>query len=239
MKRYFAIVPTEATLEGLNKPDLSKLVLQLESEINSDIKELASEFRGLETQMKKIEADVAIVKNVNQKLVNQLTETERQYWANAQYSRQECLEVVGIPTSIPNDLLEANVSKVFGNLGVHVEGKDIRACHRLKDDGKAIVKFSNMKDSLQILRVKKDFKSLDPTKLDFPEGTKIFINESLCVYYRGLWNKCKKLKGMGKLHVFFVSNGTIKVKILENDRAKPITHAADLKMFPDIDIDNL
>ena len=44
---------------------------------------------------------------------------------------------------------------------------------------------------------------------------------------------------MGKLHVFFVSDGTIKVKILENDRAKPITHAADLKMFPEIDVDNL
>ena len=37
-----------------------------------------------------------------------------------------------------------------------------------------------------------------------------------------------------------VSNGTIKVKILENDRAKLTTQAADLKkMFPDIDIDNL
>ena len=45
---------------------------------------------------------------------------------------------------------------------------------------------------------------------------------------------------MGKLHVFFVSNGTIKVKILENDQVKPITHAANLKkMFPDIDIKNL
>ena len=45
---------------------------------------------------------------------------------------------------------------------------------------------------------------------------------------------------MGKLHVFIVSNGTIKVKILENDEAKPITQAADLKkMFPDIDVDNL
>ena len=30
------------------------------------------------------------------------------------------------------------------------------------------------------------------------------------------------------------------VKMLENDLAKPITHAADLKkMFPDIDVDNL
>ena len=45
---------------------------------------------------------------------------------------------------------------------------------------------------------------------------------------------------MGKLHIFFVSNGTIRVKILEDDRAKPITHATNLKkMFPDIDINNL
>ena len=78
---------------------------------------------------------------------------------------------------------------------------------------------------------------MDLTELDFHEGTKIFINESLGTYYHGLWNKCKKT-GMGKLHVSFVWNGTIKVKIFENDQGKPITHAADLKMFPDIDINN-
>ena len=204
------------------------------------IKELTSEIRDLAAQMKNVEADVAIVKNVNEKLVNQLIKTERQCWASAQYSRRECLEVVGIPTSITNDSLEANITKVFDKLGVHVEGKDIQACHRLKNNDRVIIKLSNRKDSLQVLRVKKDLKSLDPTELDFPEGTRIFINESLCAYYRGLWNKCKKLKGMDKLHVFFVSNGTIKVKILENDRASPIAHAPDLKkMFPDIDIDIL
>ena len=85
------MVHTEATLKGLNKPDLIKLVLKLESEMNSDIKELTSEIRDLVAQMKKVEADVAIVKNVNEKLVNQLIETERQCWANAQYSRPECL----------------------------------------------------------------------------------------------------------------------------------------------------
>ena len=204
------------------------------------IKELTSEIRDFAAQMKNVEADVAIVKNVNEKLVNQLIKTERQCWASAQYSRRECLEVVGIPTSITNDSLEANITKVFDKLGVHVEGKDIQACHRLKNNDRVIIKLSNRKDSLQVLRVKKDLKSLDPTELDFPEGTRIFINESLCAYYRGLWNKCKKLKGMDKLHVFFVSNGTIKVKILENDRASPIAHAPDLKkMFPDIDIDIL
>ena len=46
----------EATLKGLNKPDLIKLVLELESEMNSDKKEITSEIRDLVTQMKKVEA---------------------------------------------------------------------------------------------------------------------------------------------------------------------------------------
>ena len=80
---------------------------------------------------------------------------------------------------------------------------------------------------------------MDPTELDFSEGTKIFINVRLWNYYRGLWHKCKKNEGWGKLNVFFVSNDTIKVKLLENDPVKAVTCVADLKIFPDIDIDNL
>ena len=118
------MVHTEATLKDLNKPDLIELVLQLESEISSQIKELISEIRDLVTQMKKVRVDVAIVENVNEKLINQLTETEQQFWANVQYSRRECLEVVGIPTSIPNDLLEANVSQI--NLKFISRGKAFR-----------------------------------------------------------------------------------------------------------------
>ena len=45
---------------------------------------------------------------------------------------------------------------------------------------------------------------------------------------------------MGKLNLFFVSNGTIKVKILENVQSNPLlTQLILKKMFPDIDIDNL
>ena len=128
------MIHTEATLKVLNKPNLIKLVLQLESEINADIKELTSETTHLVTQMKKVEADVAVVKNVNEKLVNQLIETVRHCWTNAQYSRRECLGVVGIPISIPNDSLEANISKVFDKLGVHVERGEIEASHHLKDE---------------------------------------------------------------------------------------------------------
>ena len=43
------------------------------------------------------------------------------------------------------------------------------------------------------MRVKKDLKDLNPNDLDFPEGTRLFINDTLCPYYRVLWNKYKRL----------------------------------------------
>ena len=76
----------EAKLKGLNKSDLIEmvLVLQLKSKMNSGI---LLEIRDLVTQMKNVEVDVAIVKNVNEKLVNQLIETERQSWVDVQCLR--------------------------------------------------------------------------------------------------------------------------------------------------------
>ena len=64
-----------------------------------------------------------------------------------------------------NGSLEANISKVFDKLELHVDEKDIQACHRLKDNDRAIIKLSNREDNLQVFRVKKDVKSLDPTEL--------------------------------------------------------------------------
>ena len=81
------MVNLEVILKSLNKLDLNKLVFQLESEMSSDIKELTSEISNLVKEMKKVEVGVAKVKNVNEKLVNQLIKTKRQYWANAQYTR--------------------------------------------------------------------------------------------------------------------------------------------------------
>ena len=152
----------------------------MESEMHSDNKRInIRNQRDLVTQMKKAEVDVAIVKNINEKLVCQLVKIQRQCWANAEYSRRECLEVLGIATSVPNDLLEATVSKVFDKRGVHIKGKIIQVCHPIKDNERAIAKLSNGKDSLQIFCVKKHLNSLNLTELDFPESTRIFVNESL------------------------------------------------------------
>ena len=105
---------------------------------------------------------------------------------------------------------------VFKKIGVEIDERDVQACHRLKEKDRTIVKFVNRKDCFQILRVKKELKSLDPTDLNFPENTKIFINESSCPYYRSIWNKCKKLRAIQKIQQFDTITGLIRVKAKEN-----------------------
>ena len=74
-------------------------------------------------------------------------------------------------------------------------------------------------------------------EVDLPEGTQVFVNQSLCPYYKSLWSKSKKLLSLGKIHSFFVSNSTIKLKLQENGEPVAITHSSDFrKYFPDVDL---
>ena len=198
-----ATTHSEAVLNKLSKSELVQLVLQTEASLASQLTNLTTEVKDLQGYFKKLESDFAVTTNVNSKLMDRVVQTEKQCWANAQYSRRDTIEVIGIPSSIRDKDLESKVRNIFGEIGVNVNERGIQACHRLREKDRAIVKFVNRKDCTNILRVKKDLKHLDPTKLSFTEGTKIFINESLCPYYRGIWNKCKKLRANQKLHQFY------------------------------------
>ena len=137
-----------------------------------------------------VEADVSIVKRVNNLLMKKVVDLERQCWANAQYSHRECLEIAGIQTSIPQQNLEEKVCQIFEAIGISVYKNDIDDCHRLRDKERTIVKFLRRKDCKQVLRCKKDLRSINMSNLNLPEGTKLFINESLCPYCKGLWVIC-------------------------------------------------
>ena len=60
------------------------------------------------------------------------------------------------------------------------------------------------------MRVKKDLKDLDATDLDLPAGTKLYINDSWCPYYRRLWKETKKLWSKKTIFYFTVS-GTVRI----------------------------
>ena len=100
------------------------------------------------------------------------------------------MEVIGIPKTIESNDLEHTVCN---SIGFDIEEDRIEACHRLTKSDRTIVTFSRRKDCQHLMRIKKGLKDLNPTNLSFPEGTKIYVNDSLCPYYRGLWNECKKL----------------------------------------------
>ena len=141
---------------------------------------------------------------MNNLLIKKSVDIEQQCWANAQYSHRECLEIAGIPTSTPQQSLEEKVCQIFEAIGISDDKNDIDDCPRLRNNERKIVKFLRCKCCKQVLRCKKDLRSIiNMSHLDLPEGTKLFINESLCGDYKGLWVICKKLRNRKQIHSFF------------------------------------
>ena len=111
------------------------------------------------------------------------------------------MEIVGIPEDVNDKELELKVCEIFESIDVNICSDEMEACHRLpyskKEDRskpkRTIVKFVNRKKCEQAIFNRKKLKDVDKTKLKFPEETRIFINDSLCPYYRGIYGKCKKL----------------------------------------------
>ena len=95
---------TETVLNKLNKPDLVQIVSNTQANLGSQIAKLTTEVKDLLAYSKKLEANVAIVRNVNSKLVERVVVTEHLCWENAQYLQRDMLEVVGIPMSVRDNV---------------------------------------------------------------------------------------------------------------------------------------
>ena len=162
---------------------------------------------------------------------------EQQCWSNSHYPRLECLDISGFPESMKNEDLEGTVLKVFEEF----DPSNVEDCHwlasRTRLSIKAIIKLSKHKDANKIRRVTKNLKNLNLSSLGIKNP--LFINDSLFSYYKMLWGKCKNLSSNKSTHAFWVSNGSIRLKIGENDRVNIKTHFSDLeklfsgnKLFP-------
>ena len=82
--------------------------------------------------------------------------------------------------------LEHTECKIFNSTVFFIREDKTEASHQL-------IKFSQRKYYQHLMHVKKGLKHLYQTDLSFPEGTKIYVNDSLCPYYKWLWNEYKKL----------------------------------------------
>ena len=134
---------------------------------------------------------------MNYALVKQVASLERQCWRNALYSRRESVEIMGMSNLIVHSVLEKTVQTFatywswYWSWYWSGETRIIPPPQqkRRSDDSE----ISTMKDSEQVIKVKKGLKDLNPNDSDFLEETRLFINDKLCPYYRILWIKYKKL----------------------------------------------
>ena len=71
------------------------------------------EIHKLNHKFSQLESKNVVVKQANSLLSKGSVDLERQCWGKAQYSKTECIEVVGIPDSINNNELEDKALTVF------------------------------------------------------------------------------------------------------------------------------
>ena len=114
-------------MESYSKQQLIKLFLEVQQQSNETICKLTDEIKLLKENYKRLESDISVSRTVSSLLTDQMNNVERQCWANAQYSRRECLEVVGIPSPVKIKDLEGKVCSVFNRTGVAVNPDDIEA----------------------------------------------------------------------------------------------------------------
>ena len=71
-------INTEAALNKLNKPELIQLLMKTEATLGSQITDLSKDVKDTLAHFKKLEADIAVVRTVNDRLVERLFKTEKQ-----------------------------------------------------------------------------------------------------------------------------------------------------------------
>ena len=120
---------TENSLSRLSKDHLIRLALHYQQKYGITLDNISKELAELRKSYSKLESDLTITKAVNESLRNQILTLERQCWSNAQYSRQETLEISGVPENIDDGELEGKVLTVLSKLNVNIDPANIEGCH--------------------------------------------------------------------------------------------------------------
>ena len=222
---------TDEEVNNLLKPALLKYCIDLRkanAEIVAENVSLKESINSVKLQVKSLETIVNDLKKKYDEVAvtsndNRLYELEKQVFSNSQYSRRDTLEVVGIEESVNDDKLEDKVIEIFSDIDVTINSTDIQACHRLSDKKRTIVKFANRKSAQKILMKRKELSTIDAYK------KKVYINESLCSYYRFLHRKCKQLWKEEKLFQFWVSNGTVRYRLQDRGNFTIVRHINELE----------
>ena len=221
------------TRKVVGEEDMQEMLSGLETRLDERFDCLANDIISIkETVIKRLAEE-------NARLKQRVNDLEVEVYKSQQYDRRNNIELNGIPSSVDQMNLESTVIKVLESIDVRVNEADIEACHRLnktQQDGSktTIVRFVNRKHCERIMRNKKKFSTCDRGKLGYSDQVQFYASSNLCPYYSFLAWKCRQLRKANLIHATWETNGTINIRIHENDKNTKIYHENEInKLFPD------
>ena len=129
----------DQSLQTMSKKYMIPIALSLQSKLDQANKKVLEEIRKLNDAFSKSEYESSVTKQVNPLLSRRFVNMGCQCWFNAQYSRQECLEIIGISSEVEADVLEEEVVNIFDKSACNIPPNCIEACHSVSK--KSVSKF--------------------------------------------------------------------------------------------------
>ena len=161
------------SLQSLSKNHMIPVVLPLQSKFDQANKKMLEEILTLNNTFSTLESELSVTKAVNSLLLSRLVKMKHLCWANAQYSRRECLDIIGIPSEVEANVLEEKVVNIFENLGCNIPPNHIEACHRVSRGDNHCQVFFRRKGCQQVLAVKMDRRKIEMEDVDLPGQNKL------------------------------------------------------------------
>ena len=166
------------------------------------IKNLTETVSRLFNKHEQLNSELLICKNAKKHLEKKVDKLEMAEAMSEQYSQRNNIELVRIPNSIRDSVLEKTIISICKEHRIDITPMDIEACHRLplsnaratkdhKQFKRVVVKYVNGKHPKHLLEIRIVIFSMSYNHRSIT--ARVFVNTSLCWYYQFLWGHCKSL----------------------------------------------
>ena len=100
----------------LNKEDLVKMLLDYQGNFGNILDKLKNELNELKTKFCKLESDLHVSRNVNDKPSRKLVVLEQKCHANKKDSRRKCPKILSIPAKVGDKDIEKKVLEILDTI---------------------------------------------------------------------------------------------------------------------------
>lgn len=230
----------ENRLKEIIKESFIRFLNPVEQKIEKKINELGHSIQFMSESFEEqkrvfeivLEDNKALQKeNENLKMRMQTLEGRMEALEAAEKSKN--LIVAGVPKQ-PNLDTVATIKKIFTSMQLQTSNNEILESFRVNksDGGPILVKMNNEQAKKDALKRIKDMKGITSKKCGLDgDDKKIYFNEDMSLAKRVLFKATRDLRKQKNYKAAFYVNGTIFLRINENEQAIKIRCEADLEKY--------